>query len=610
VPTPIDFDSSDGLKVIRAAIDAAEEHQDERNAACERWYQSFHSYLDMTGRNPALSNITIPKIWSVIRTNVPKIVRAAIGRRPYIEFDANREEFKDLSRLQVNMLDQLCYLGGFGHQYTTDLMLNAVNGTAFMECLPYYQNDIQEILQPRFRMDYSGLPVADGFERTAVEIRRLRYKITPFAPYEILVDPMATGLETEDGCRYIVKVQLVSKRQLKKLADQGAYPGLDVGKLNRAGDDYGGAPEKHRGYSILQAMGYTTPDPDSDVGLLYRYESPERYIDMWNDRVILRDQANPYAKTPELMGHGLINLSRMVHNIDPHTQMRFWGDGDVAILEKLNALLNDLFNMALNNHMFSGQGKTYYAEGRGVQGADLVHELAHKVGFQLRDGEKIQDLVVDDYGQPLPVDHYALIEKVEAYMDLTVNQYEINRGESATGDQTLGELSMLREAGDTRLELNVKTQEDLFLNDWGHKCLCHNRQWLTDDDVEELLGPEDAEVFAVAHPGDMPGGYNFTMNGSDRVVNQNIKQQSLAVLNDLMIQSPYTKIREWQKIRMQAHDLGDQEELVLVSEEEMAARQQQMQMAAGAGMLDSQGSMASGMPPEQPAPIEQPMGVM
>lgn len=578
--TPIDFDTSDGLKLFRGAYDAAYDHQEQRNVACERWYQVFHGFLDMTTRNPALANISIPKIWSIIRTNVPKEVRAAIGRRPYIDFKPEREDFDELGRLQVKAQDQLLELGGFPYKFVVTTFLKSVFGTGFLENRPYYQHDIQEILMPKISTGYDGMPRVDGWDRTAIDIYRLRYKLTPYAPWEFLVDPMAVGIEDEEGCRYGIKIQIASKRAIKKLAMGGAYgKDFDADRLDAVPDDYGTELHQHRGHAMLRSMGYTLPEADSDIGVLYRYESPDsmgRYMDVWNDRVILRDGPNPYVKDKITKGHGLINISRMIHNIDPHTQMQMWGEGDVGILEQLGALLNDLFNMTLNNHMFANMGKSYYARGRGISEQDLVHQAGAMVSVDVRDGERLDDLVRTDYGQNLPSDHYNLLKVVEDFMDLTVNQYEVNRGETSKGDQTLGELGMLREAGDTRQELNVKLIEDLFLKDFGHKALCHNRQWLKDDDVEELLGEEDAEKFALAHPGDLPGGYNMSLTGSDRVVNQQVKQRALAVLAPEVAASPFVNLREWHRIRFEAHDLGDEVDAVFITEEEMAMRQQQM----------------------------------
>lgn len=574
--TPIDFDSSDGLKVFRGAYDSAKDHQDARDNQCERDYQNFHAFIDMAGRNPDLSNVALPKIYSIIMTKYPKEVRAAIGRRPYAPFDAhNVDEYEEIAKLQERFLDQILYEAGYFNEFVLADLMKMTYGTAFIEPMPYFRKVIQKVPVPIVVETLAGTQVV-GYDTKMQEKYRFGLNLTTYAPWEIKVDPFAKNLETVDGCRYIVKIRICSKRLIRKMAKDGHY-GDDFDFDLYDEPEFEGDTDKHRGLEILETIGITKPESDQDIGILYRYESPERYIDIWNDRVVLRDYGgNPFMV--EKGGHGLINLSRMIHNVDPHTQAQFWGNGEAKILEVLSSLHNDLFNLAINNHNFMSQGKTYYKKQAGVSPAQLVHMAGNKIGFNLNPDEDIRKAVMDSYGEPLPAEHYQLRQIVEDMMDMTARSYEVMRGENMKGAQTLGEISMLREAGDSSQEMNVKSLESPFMTDFMHKCLCHIDQFVRHEDKAEILGEEAANKLMYMHPQHIPGGYDFTFKGSDRVVNKVIKQQNLDKLDQRIGDSPYIKQRERLEILLEANDLGDEIDRMLKTEEEMALEMQQQIM--------------------------------
>ena len=582
--SPIDFDG-EPLKLFRAAFEASEDHQDVRDAQCERDYQNYHAFLDMALRNPDRSNVTIPKIRSIVNTKAPGQIRAAIGSRPYIPFTAKREDFKEYSESQSKVLDHQLELGGFFSRFTLAGMINILYGTAFMEALPYFKTEFKRIPIPIMAQTPFGPRIVD-YEVQSIPIKMLRLKLRTWAQWEIKVDPIGLGIEEADDCRYVIKIQVVSRRQIKKMARDGAYPGLDLDKL----DDVGSGQDltENKGLQILQNMGIPAPSDDSDIGVLYRYESSERYIDIWDDRIVLRDIPNPFD--PMEGGHGLINLSKMMHDVDPHTQAQFFGNGEGKPNEILQALLNDLYNIAIDNHNFANQGMTYFAKGRGVVEEQLVRTVGNKVGFDLQPGQRIGDVIQDFSGQPLPADHYILMQRTEDNMDLTAQSQNVMRGEESPGDRTLGEISMLKQAGDASQELNIRTIES-FMADFGRKCLSHLDQFGRMRDREEVLGYEEAAGLILMNPRDLPGGYDFTFKGSDQVINQLVRQQNLQTLDARISQSPYLKEREWLEILFDAHDLSEEADKALFTEEEAALNQQQQLIAA----------VASGENPSIPA---------
>ena len=182
-------------------------------------------------------------------------------------------------------------------------------------------------------------------------------------------------------------------------------------------------------------------------------------------------------------------------------------------------------------------------------------------------------------------------------------------GKQDRGDKTLGEVAMLREAGDTVLEQNVKDVERPFLSDFASKCLGHIEQFAKPDDVVDILGEEDAAKLLFLHPKDIPGGFDYMLKGSETIVNQLINQKHMVELSPLMTQNPYLKQREWAEELLEAHDIESDE--MLWTEEEMAQMQQQQAQKESEKKVFEQGVTTEGKIREnrERFPLNEPAGM-
>jgi hypothetical protein len=525
----------------------------------------------MTYRDPSRANIAIPKLFSIVMGKAPQVVRALAGRRPYLPFEASREEYQDDADLMSKMLDTILAGSGYKLELTLASLINMVFGWSYMEPLPYYKTIHQAVLVPDMSEGPYG-PEITGFHKEYQPTQRLRFRMTPMAPWDVITHENATTLREQGGCRWVIKTRIVSRKDMKRLAASGFYgPDFDADKIDSKHfvDDL----HDHEGLEILSSMGYNAPPNDGDTTILWRFESEERYVDRLGKYLILRDRDNPFAA--DQGGHGLINLCKMTHNLNPHTQNRWRGNGEAKINEVLISVLNENISATLDNVNMKSQGVTYYATGRGVEPEDLVMSVGNKIGFRLESGENIEDLVKESFGSSLPDDHHIMREVIERYIDLGAQWYEVNRGEKVPGDPTLGEVGMLKAAGEAPLEMTVSVLEEEFLKDLGNKCLSHIEQFATMEDRVEILGQEDAVRTMMLHPQDLPGGYNFTFRGSDRVVNQALRRRDMQTLHDRIIGIPWLDQRSWLVELLKTHDLDDVAEDVVYSEEEFA------QMAGG-----------------------------
>ncbi|MEA1998540.1 MAG: hypothetical protein U9N61_04345, partial [Euryarchaeota archaeon] len=508
----LDFDGKP-LDLVEAAHEQSKIHQNARNVKYQRHYNNYRAFLDMTYRNPDRSNVFIPKLYSLIESTVPRDIKALYGLRPYIPFMSKRPEFREVAQYQAEFLDDLLHKTDFLNDMILVHKLKALYGTSFIEAIPFQEMTTEKALVPE--MVY-GRQVGMRVQEQQVPRYRLRTRV--YAPWEVFADPYATDLSSPEGCRYVIKYQITDRRQILRMAEKGMYPDLDIELLMSDRGAEGEQLADHWGMAMLQDMGLVYSDAGNDMGVIMRYESPERYIDCWNGRVILRDTPNPFK-------HGMINLTKFSHIIDPHTQNRFWGLGEAELTESLCEMLNDTWDLTFNSHNLINNPTIYYRKGS-VNPDALVRVPANRVGIDASSDRPVRDSVYEEPGQGLPRDHYMIAQTIEDYIDLTSRKFEVGRGESTRGAETLGEVAYLKEAGDSNQELNVRLAET-SLSDLAIKCVSHNDQFATPQDHTEVLGQQKAMVMQFANPQDLPGGFNFQFKGSDRVTNQMIKQKKI-----------------------------------------------------------------------------------
>lgn len=553
----LDFDG-EPLKLVEDAFTMAQSQQQVRNNQYQRDWQNFMGWVDMTKRNPDQANVFVPKPFIIVETKVPRNVRSVVGMRPYIPFESSRDEYRYQSQLMQTMLDELLYRGGMYSKYNDAAKIKTLYGTSFVEAIPHYDQVIQKMVVP----DEYGQPTI-----TEEVVYRLRLRLRVYAPWEIYADPYALNLEEKDACRFVVKIELVSRRQLIRLAQQGAYPDLDVELLSSVHASDSQDKAKHWGFAMLANLGIPLPEGDDDMGVLMRYESPERYIDIWNGLIPLRDIDNPYK-------HSKINLSRHKHTSDAHPQNSFWGMGEMKPNEILFAMNNDAWNMTLNSHQLHNQPTTYYRKDA-VHPDALVRTAGNRIAIDAANDRPISDSIEDAPMHPLPRDHYMIPHELERMIDMTSGIYDMQRGESPVKQSTASEAAMRREAGDIRLELEIRNSE-AFLADLGDKCLSHIDQFSTIEDKVEILGQEAAMHLEYANPNDIPGGYNYRFKGSARASNQLTKQRNIKELSQILLNVPNILPGEFSKLILQIHDFDESEiNRIIIPDQVMQQMQQQ-----------------------------------
>jgi len=515
----LDFDGQ-SEKLVRDAVAHSDEQQSIRNEMFRKFWWMYLAYKDEAERDVDMPNIALPKLFSLIENKTPREAQALFGGQPFAPIKARRGVFQPVADIQVEVLDYLLGQAGLWEEGHLATKIKILHGTSFMNVLPYFDR----VIEKKLIQSSNG-----GFEVGQEIVHRLRLRIETWAPWEVMVDPNAETLSQPDGCRYCIKIQLASKRVLKQRYEQGMYPGLDLDKL----DNYSGGNSRwrgeHFGQEMLADLGLPVPSDDNDMGVLLRYESPDRYIDSWMGEVTLREMDNPY-------NHKKINLSRLPHTLSPHPNERFWGIGEAQPNEIQLAMLDDLYNLTFASHSMLNQPMVFFRKGR-INARDIVFDLGRRVPVDSNSDRPIGDDFHVSSGNPLPRDHYMLTDQVERNVDLVAAEFDPSRGETSGGGTTATEVALTNDQGGKRQEGTIQVGENVFKNDFATKTLSIIDQFANFNDYAEIVGPERAVLIYTANPGDLPGGHNYEFKGSAQVNQLFMKGQALATLAPVLMGS-------------------------------------------------------------------------
>jgi len=571
----LDFDAKgdDATRdFVRTFFEHSRDGDQAKREEFQRVYEMYKLQRDMSGRDKNRSNIFVPKFYTQIETVVPFMVDAMLGVRPYIPIELLNSDMTSVAEAQTDLLD--AYLTSsdcaFYEEWIRVLKYVVPYGTGFIENYPDYVKKMVIEQVPVYMTDIDGSrQIVDSYPKK-VEKVYFRLGVRSYAPWEIYRDPFAKSL---DNARGIVKFRgLTSKRQLKEMAKRGAFPDFDLEQLDAQAnfDDPDDWSKK-----MAVDIGVALPKLDDDMGIWLSYESKDRYIDLWNFNVVLRDGPNPYE-------HGEINLTKAINTFDPNPFSSWYGIGEGRPVEALCHALNENWDQTFDNHNLTQEGVIYYDEDA-LSVDQLVMMPGNRIPVTPQPGHSIQESVHEREMRSLPADFYIIPGKLDMMIDETMGVHAPLRGQEG-GEKTAREAILLSSKGESRMKLKVKMSEQLGLRDFAEKAISHIGQFAAPDDIIAMIGMEKAMLLPTVNPAQIDGGYNFAFKGADRMAEQQIRRQDMKDVFQLTAGLPSVR-QDWLADRLfETFDISqeDRRKGIIPDEQAMLIQAQHEQMMAEA----------------------------
>jgi len=299
-------------------------------------YQEYQAVLNLSGKDTTLPHAKMPKARSVVNTLASIDAVSIFKERPYVPIEPNEDkmdEFREEGEAFSGYTDFLYEKAGFAEKFMRCIIQRHVFG------LTYY-NQIPSLSKTGF----------------------FRIKHEQNDPWNIFFDPMAEYLD--DECRWLVAVKYVSRAKIMEKAAAGAFgPNFDADKikLNNSrsilNDALTPSPSEDWNRRMVEAINKRTKPIDSDIAILFEFQSPERYIWLLDGHLTLVDEPNPYNSGPYATAY---TYKRIIGNVDATSTKSFMGEGSIGPFRGQFKLLDTVWSLAIQNYAFMSHGGVFF----------------------------------------------------------------------------------------------------------------------------------------------------------------------------------------------------------------------------------------------------------
>ena len=272
---------------------------------------------------------------------------------------------------------------------------------------------------------------------------------------------------------------------------------------------------------MRQNLKLTAPQSDSDIGFWLRWESKDRYIDIWDFKAVMRDlqlDKHPYK-------HRRVNLSALINNYDPNPAMRFDGIGELKPVESAIAMHNMTLAQIINNHSMHNHKVMLYQKGK-VSPDQLIMRAGGRIEVTgLLGGQRLEDAVHEIPIAPLSRDAYAVPQLLEGMIRVATGVFESDEGQQGKTQTATGD-AIRRQQSDSRKSMTIAMFE-WELEDIAKICFSHMEQFMAQEDWASIIGVERAKQMRFKNPNLIPGGCRYHFTGADRASEQLVKRREL-----------------------------------------------------------------------------------
>lgn len=501
----------DMLRLVIDRFNASRKMVDNMRDKWETWYKLYRSYVAAPDW-PFETALFIPLIFSTIESFLPRMV----AQRPRLVVEARNDEDMPTANVHRQLLEyQWDFLGM--NIKLLELVKNAlIQGTAWGKVSWATKTRTRSFRQRT--EDEFGNPVTIEGEQELVVYDDPVVDIPDLE--DIYPDPDGRDV---DSCRFIIHRMKMQWHELDEAANPVSEGGLGwdreaVNKLKDirhklAKEELDRQKRNRREFTT----GQSTPDKAGahfwEFDVLEYWEDDRLAVVVLEPEIILFNGVNPYW-------HGKKPFIRLVDNVLPN---ELYGVGEAEILESLNLELNTMHNMRLENVK------------RDVMQMYLVNVNSPAWGMNLK--FKPQGIIpVNDPNDVTPLFHpgqkaasYREEDMLRLWAQLTSGATDPFQGISSDiGNETATGATILSQAASSRVGLKFQILTEMALRPLGELLLSLNEQFIEQDRVLTITGPEGVQRVPLTPAAIATGGAQLDVRidvGATDPVNKELRLQ-------------------------------------------------------------------------------------
>jgi hypothetical protein len=315
-------------------------------------------------------------------------------------------------------------------------------------------------------------------------------------------------------------------------------------------------------------------DKHSERVLLYEYWEDDRVIVLAEEKVVIRDEPNPYWHCRKPFVEARICPTNEIYGI-----------GFMEMIEAMQHELNDKHNQRADNITLALNRMYIIARDADIDTELLLSEPGGIIMSNYAEG--VQPLPQPDVTQSA----FAEISDIEDNIDRTLGIHDPSRGKPTDRETATGVVA-LQEQANMRFKLMIMIFSKL-LSKSTEMMVDLNEQYLSDERVIRITGGTFQRIPKFE---DIVGRYDYepvgaTMEGLSKYA----RMQQLMQFRPIFADNPDFKKTEFDKKLMELLNLKDFNKYFMTEEEKMMQMQQAMMMQTGQMPM---GAAGGGMPPE------------
>ena len=597
-------DKTDPVLLVNERAEQSIRSTGSRRALYQEVMDAYNSkgYVD----DPEGVHIKINRLRAAIKQNVPRHATALWPQRPYIDFRAKNDLFSRRAKNKVKVIDGENERAKYWKKCCDWLEKGEAFGNAGMEVgWDAWNENVEDRKVEVDPMTGQVVKISrDSYEK---QMDGLKLKV--HGPHACLWSPGGPDALSKT----LIIVEVLPNDEIERMVDEGNWElgkGVTREKLKAVLKQGPSAGPYGDWESVWQGnlSGYAGAARDN-VSVLTRLFSPDRWITSLNYTLALQDTENRHKN----MDKRRVPLAWLTINAHISDES-FWGDGEWAMIRDLAEYDDMLLSLYLEARLSAGNPVVLYNSDAIGDKTELVLEPGAAIPVNLPAGRKLSEGI--DYLVP-PQQNNDLLDLHSLFgdmMDNRMGQHGISRGEIPSPKQTVGVTRMALEEGVTRLGHQTRYVENDGLFDLNFLVTkyCGTEMSLVQIMDQGGLSYDDAVEVATPDPSDLPGGFEWELQGSERVVRRQEKDQKLLdtfnlVANQQAITAGPGAIILTKAVIERSETLDDKQMEDMMLDEQIEAAKQMLTMQLQGGPppvdpnapLESVGQDGAVMPPNQ-----------
>jgi len=490
----------DVKKQVQDRFEMASDALSTRHESWRKIRNAYHGYVHDVSKRKGRANFHLHKVFPQIELEAARFITSYFRHDPFISVNPTSGDDVEKAQAHERVLQHyLEHAPTFFREKVRLIKYAGLYGNGFE--MPSWRKQIAKVKR-ELPFTYDGQQVgATEIETEEVVYEGLWFKT--FSPMEIYPYPFGSNLDT---IPWLIVLEFVLIDDLMSRANMGIYDRAKVLKvpLNAYYQDEWDFTQQ------MRELGHSLPSEDPELICLQHMFTPDRFVTLANDDVIIRDTENIFV-------HGKIPLVQGVKTIDPDG---FWAVGSaknmLANQKLVNLFINSMADLAVSSIWPVWKYRS------NVNPNDLLSLPNQRIGVRNMDD-------VDIIRMPeMKQDLLAIKAMIENNIEETTGYYSPQKGYGEKAHTATAE-SIFQSEGNQRISSDIMTFEELTLLPESRMVSKLVQQFMPEDAQVRLQGAA-GPVFQKMNPEEIRGEFDLKASGSSEALNRAVVQQQLIEL--------------------------------------------------------------------------------